>query len=178
MSWLNENKRTWRLFALGLLVVALAGPWGFERLHVPAEYACQPPSVRLEGDFCGYPLSGFWNLGAITGEFTYRLAGRLTGEVAGADLLPVGGIMLGAMIIILPILSTCLLILAGERRSMQIFNLAAWGLAFVISVTIGVSAPANAYRALWGLCLYGGLAAIMLVMEGLMMRKSESEKVA
>jgi hypothetical protein len=60
MSWLNQNARLWRIIILVLLVLTFIGPWGYDRINVPAQYECSPPNFRLEGDFCGMPLPGVW----------------------------------------------------------------------------------------------------------------------
>jgi hypothetical protein len=58
MVWTNEYKKVWRVAVLVLLLVAIMGPWTFDRIHVPSEYSCSSPYIRLEGDFCGIPLRG------------------------------------------------------------------------------------------------------------------------
>lgn len=40
-----------RVVILLSLLVAIMGPWTFDRIHVPAQYTCSTPFVRLEGDF-------------------------------------------------------------------------------------------------------------------------------
>jgi hypothetical protein len=53
-----------RTLFLAMIVLSINGPWGYERLHVPAEYPCDPPNFRLDDDYCGSPLTGadlfFW----------------------------------------------------------------------------------------------------------------------
>lgn len=49
----------WRTAALTLLLIAMAGPWVYDLIHVPAQYSCDGPNVRLQGDFCGLPFPGF-----------------------------------------------------------------------------------------------------------------------
>ncbi|MDX1377438.1 MAG: hypothetical protein R3307_01215 [Anaerolineales bacterium] len=68
-SWLDEHKGALRFMILIMFVVSMFGPWMLERLHVPAKYACTPPSIRLEGDFCGSPMSGFLSLVWFAGGF-------------------------------------------------------------------------------------------------------------
>ncbi len=60
--WFIRYKHALRLAILALLIISLLGPWMFDLINVPAEYPCDEPFVRLEGDFCGYPLSGFFAL--------------------------------------------------------------------------------------------------------------------
>lgn len=53
-----EYKQVWRIIFMVFVLVSLAGPWGFDLINVPREFACSPPFVRLEGDFCGEPNRG------------------------------------------------------------------------------------------------------------------------
>ena len=45
MSTLIENKRTWRAVALILLLIAMIGPWFYERVYVPLPKLCTTPNV-------------------------------------------------------------------------------------------------------------------------------------
>ena len=47
MDWMVEHQRSWRLFELGLLILAIFGPWAFDRIVVPADYPCDT-AIRLE----------------------------------------------------------------------------------------------------------------------------------
>ena len=53
-----EYKQVWRIIFMMFVLVSMAGPWGFDLISVPREFACSPPFVRLEGDFCGEPNRG------------------------------------------------------------------------------------------------------------------------
>jgi len=53
-----ERKQTLRVVSLAFLYLAMFGPWAYDRINVPAEFSCNFPIVRLEGDYCGVPLSG------------------------------------------------------------------------------------------------------------------------
>jgi len=54
-----KHESRWRKLILVLFIICMLGPWAFELLNVPAQYPCEKPSVRLTGDFCGYPFLGF-----------------------------------------------------------------------------------------------------------------------
>ena len=69
---LRERRRLLRVILLGLLIAALAGPWFFERLYVPAAYPCD---TRLEGDYCGSPIAGLWMVGGVFGAVVYQVRG-------------------------------------------------------------------------------------------------------
>jgi hypothetical protein len=59
MSWLIVHKQYTRITFMALLLVALSGTWAYDLIHVPAQYDCSLPNVRLRGDFCGIPFSVF-----------------------------------------------------------------------------------------------------------------------
>ena len=65
----NTQKHKLRMVVLVGMIVAFLGPWAFDRINVPAQYECTPPNIRLYGDFCGIPFSGFqfflWTGGAF-----------------------------------------------------------------------------------------------------------------
>jgi hypothetical protein len=172
LPWLNERKRIWRVIALAGLLLAILGPWAFDRILVPAEYPCTRPHIRLEGDFCGLPLSGLWNLGAIALNLIYTIVKLITGGTGVADWLLMLGYLLGAFLLVLPVYTTLLLIRAGERRSRQVFNAAAWGLALGVSL-LYVSVYPYMHPALWGIWLYIGMAASALIVEALILRAGE-----
>ena len=54
MIWMNEHKRALRVALLILLLVAIAGPWAYDQVNVPAEYPCTDPFVRLEVIFADH----------------------------------------------------------------------------------------------------------------------------
>ena len=58
MSFVLAKESFLRKFILGAFVIAMLGPWSFDLVGVPAQFPCGFPSVRLVGDFCGFPVSG------------------------------------------------------------------------------------------------------------------------
>jgi len=176
MSWINKHKRVWRVAILVLLLVALMGPWGFDLIDVPSEYPCSAPFIRLEGDFCGMPLSGVWLYRWMVNGLVTASEGLLRGAVSLVDW--VRGFLYGLLwsLFLLPFISTLLLILRGDRRHRQVFNVAAWGLATGIGLLligmssyrlllIGMSIYPKLFWVLWGIWLYIGLAASALILE-------------
>jgi len=169
MSWINEHKRVWRVAILVLLLVAIMGPWTFERINVPSEYPCSAPNIRLEGDFCGTPMSGIWIFFWIIGGFINAGVGLVTGATVFADR---GGEFLRAflfimvlLLFVLPFFSTLLLIVRGDRRRRQMFNVATWDLAAGAGLLLGRSSFSRLHWALWGIWLYIGLAVSALILE-------------
>jgi hypothetical protein len=165
MLWLSEHKRVWRLAVLGLLVVAILGPWTLDPIWVPAERQCHAPFIRMEGDFCGMPLSGAWLLWALVSEFISLVISLVTGAPVLTNWGRAFLFLLFALLSVLPFFSTLLLILAGDRLRRQVFNVAAWSLAAGIGLLMGMSSYPRLYWALWGIWLYIGLAAGALILE-------------
>lgn len=154
----------WRVILLALLSLALIGPWAFDLINVPAEYTCHAPNVRLYGDFCGVPLSGMQLLSWMASGFVTAGMGLVTGSVAFSDWLRQLVFSLLGMLVLLPILSTLLIVLRGARRRLQVFNLTAWVVALGVCLLVGISGYPKFFWALWGVWLYIGLAAVGVVL--------------
>ena len=170
MVWTSKDSKFWRVAVLVLLVVAMLGPWGFDRIYVPSKYACSSPFVRLEGDFCGVPMRGTTVLYLLAGGFIGISVELVTGATALSDRT--GEFLFCALLpplLVLPLISTFLLILRRDRRRRQVFSIVAWGLAagagLLAGVLIGLSYGLKYTRFLWGIWLYIGLAPIALVLE-------------
>jgi hypothetical protein len=84
------------------------------------------------------------------------------GFVEWADVFRVSLLL---FLLVLPFFSTLLLILRGDRRRRQIFNIVAWGLAAGIALLMGMSSYPRLFWVLWGSWLYIGLAASALILE-------------
>lgn len=164
MSWINEHRRVWGIVILALLLLASMGPWGFDRIHVPAQYPCSAPFIRLEGDFCGLPLSGMWMLSILPGEFISLAVGTVAGRIAFTDL---GRTFLGIVLVLfalLPVISALLWIFPGHHQHQSKFHLAAWGLAAVFIVRLLPLTLEFRPGQLWGLWLYTGLVSSVLIL--------------
>ena len=161
MSTLIENKRTWRTAALILLAIAILGPWAYDLINVPAQYSCDGPNVRLEGDFCGLPISLLMGLGGFLGS----LLGSLSGDMAvGQDPLTLA-MPLILLVFILPMFTNLYLLLHNEQARWQVFNVTAWGLAAIAaSVYLGLS-DLRPYAPPWGALLYVVAALGVLALE-------------
>ena len=146
-------------------MVAILSPWTLDPIWVPAERECQPPFIRMEGDFCGMPSSGAWLLWALFSEVVSLVINLVTGAPVtnwGRAFL----FLLFALLFVLPLFNTLLLILAREHHR-QVFNVVLWGLAAGSGLwLIGRSShPRFYWWASWGLWLYTGLAACILILE-------------
>jgi hypothetical protein len=161
MSTLFENKRAWRIVALILLVIAMLGPWAYDLINVPAQYSCDGPYVRLEGDFCGLPISLLMGLGALFGS----LLGILSGDIAiGQDPFTLT-LPLMLLVFIIPMFTNLYLLRHNEQARWQVFNVTAWGLAAIAAgVYLGLSGL-RPHAPPWGVLLYFVVAFGVLALE-------------
>ena len=176
MSWIYKHKRVWRVAILVLLLVAIMGPWTFDRINVPSEYPCSTPNIRLEGDFCGTPMSGIWIFSWMVGGFINASVGFVTGAMGFTEWTRAFLFSLRLFLLLLPFFSTLLLILGGGHRRRQMFQAGAWGLASGIGLLIGISRYPKLFWALWGVWLYIGLAASALILEVLALAAGRSPR--
>ncbi len=165
MNWINKYLRGLRFVFLGLLLVAIIGPWGYDRINVPAQYPCQAPNIRLEGDFCGLPLSGLWVFSALITSLADFISEVFTGTASNIDFRELIFMIVYLLAFILPIVSTFLILRPEDRRRRQAFHMLAWGLAAGVGLYLGISYFPSYYWRLWGLWLFIAAAAGALVFE-------------
>jgi hypothetical protein len=167
--WMNEHKRVWRGGVLVLLLAAIRGPWTFDVIYVPSKYVCSAPFIRLEGNFCGIPLSGIKLLSTMAGGLT-NIAGEL---VAGTTMFSdrFGELLfcLLGLVLILPVFSTLFLILREDSRGWFVFHIAALSLAFGTSLLFATFNYPKLFWELWGMWLYVGVTASALILEVVML---------
>jgi hypothetical protein len=171
MPWISKHKKVWRVAILVVGLAALVGPWGFDETNVPAEYTCSPPSVRLEGDFCGHPLEGFRILGWFVIGIIFSSVELVTGAIVFSDWVRQLLYSMYLLLLVLPLFSTLLLLLRGDHRRLQIFSIAAWGLAAGMGLVIGLLNYPRLFWVLWGPWLYIGLGVSALTLEVLSLRR-------
>ncbi len=156
MSWLAMHKNGWRVAILVGVLVAIMGPWTFEVIWVPSEppfSPCSAPYVRLDEDFCGTLMSGKWLLGWMVSGFVSGTSGLVTGAKDFSEWVREILVGLFPSLLVLPFFSTLLLILRGDRRRRQVFNIVTWGLAGGIGLLIGLFNYPELFWVLWGLWL-------------------------
>lgn len=188
IPWINNC----RVAILLALLVAIMGPWTFDRIHVPAEYSCSAPFIRLEGDFCGVPMSGIrifsWMIVGVIGMVAVLVTGETGFADRGGEFLRGFLFIMVLLLLVLPFFSTLLLIVRKDHRHLvlygpstgrrQVFNAAAWGVAAGIGLLIGISSHPKLFWSLWGIWLYVGLAVGVLILEVLTLaaeRRSSQE---
>ena len=167
MALIADHARAWRIALLILMVVAFLGPWVYDQINVPAQYTCDPPFVRLEGDFCGVPLNGTWVILALGTQpistITDLVMGRLILAESGRQLL----VSLAGFLSLLPVVSTLLMIFWGNRPRLQIFHIVVLCLAGGLMLwAISAMLELRTIR-LWGPWLYIGVILSELILEGL-----------
>jgi hypothetical protein len=165
MTWLHENKQFWRINFLILLALAFTGPWWFDRIYVPAPYICSAPNIRLDESFCGLPLSITWFYSTIIGELGYLATGMDTNALRFDDAARQVLFTAWITLLLLPLLTTILVLLRGDHRSSYLFHKVGLGLAGSLAMLIGIFDFSRAKWALWGLWLYIGLTLSMLLFE-------------
>ena len=116
-----KNSALWRALFLALFLISVLGLWAFDLFNVPAQYPYTPPNVRLNGDFCGSPVSGWGAFRLAAGGLFSKLS-RLINEKMP---VPISGFMmaLSRSFIVLPFVSITLLIWKPNSRRLRILNL-------------------------------------------------------
>jgi hypothetical protein len=169
MLWLKNHPFTWRLAALALLLAALLGPWGYDRINVPAQYDCSP-YIRLAGDFCGLRISGVNAISAVVGAVFSIVVALISGAVETP--VSIGSLFSGLLYLVpvflieLPILSTLLLMLCGDRLALKILQVTAWILALGIALFLGYHSYPTQIQHYWGVWLYIAAGTSACVLEG------------
>ncbi len=169
MLWFKQNARRWRMLILVLLAITFIGPWGYDRINVPAQYPCSLPNIRLEGDFCGLPLPGFWAVGVGFGAFFNTLA-TLFGNTSEASFVLLMRALFSISILLtpLPIFSSLFLLALGNHSWPQGHHIKIWGLAATggLGFFLWVSLLQGLIPLqLWGIWAYVVLALVALLLE-------------
>lgn len=151
MSQVNKLKTVGRAVFLVFLLLTMMGPW-FADSHPATEETCPPPLVWLGGGYCACRIS-----------FT----AFVEDVISDRSLL-----WLLCLPPALPVLSTLLLLLIGERRWLWVCHLSAWGIAGIYAFLWfgGVWYAHRGVLILWGAGLGGVVAVAMLVGEMLIAR--------
>lgn len=163
MTWIRQNKRVWRAVLPTLMVVSFFGPWAIsDRIDVPAQYECNWPYIRLEGDFCGWVQPGVRVFLLLAGA-VFSAGGRLlAGEARAARELLVAVILLLPFV---PVAVTLFAFLRGMERRPWWWPVT-WllGAAVALYFLAGFGPQGVSYA--WGAWLFALLALVMVVGEG------------
>ena len=173
MNWIREHKRIIRIVYLAVLIIAVAGPWAFDRVSVPLPLTCPPPNIRLDDTFCGLPLSLAWFVFSILGGIAYIVREADWGSLRFAALLQELRFYLFMFLLIFPVISTAVLVLRGGGRRWQTVHIAGLVLAAGsagLLAWLGSSTSGWILRLLWGLWLYILLTASLFALEVFVLR--------
>ena len=151
MTRVSKLKTVGRAVSLVFLLATTMGPW-FADSHPATEETCSPPLVWLGGGYCACLIT---------------LKGYAEAAILGHDVM-----WLLCLPPALPILSTLLLIVIGERRWLRVCHLSAWGLVAIYAFLWfgGVWYAHRGVLILWGAGLGGVVAVAILVGEMLIAR--------
>lgn len=182
MKWIKEDSNFWRIVFLGLSVVGLSGPWGYDIIYLPPGFSCSEPWVRLEGDFCGLAVSPISFFGE---QVVQPLIILMSGPGPGAGGTVIGDVLqfllfstlhlltmilliLTMLPVLIPLLSTVILVVRGYNRNWRLFHKVALGVAGAVGIFTVIGSFLSVWRsglAIWGVWLYTGLVAVMLYIE-------------
>ncbi len=170
-----QNYRTVGRFVLLLLLgLAFVGPWFFDLIMVPAEYECNLPFVRLEGDFCGSPMSYLDFAFSIFVSDISTIRSGFFSTLTLVDLYREYSFRFLFFLAALPFFSNLLRLWKPGHRSLRIFNWVCWGLAVLIALG-PMFFSEMLHPALWGIWLYRGAVILALVCEGILFNGQHSD---
>jgi hypothetical protein len=148
------SKKLWRWLILLVVLGSFFGPWVIDSINVPAEYECQPPGVRMDGDSCGYPISGAWVMQAFAIELPRSLMEQIQTTVEWDE---VGRLFLGLLfllILLLPLPAAVAVAVVTPARSLLVAHLVISLLGVAAGLLPGLSYPLHVLPAVWGVWLY------------------------
>ena len=163
-----ERINSWRVISLALLILALIGPWTYDVIYVPAEYACQPPNIRLEGDFCGLPMSGMQVIFFLLEAFISISIGFVNGTAVIADRVREYLFTIFFLLPVPPFISTLVMFWKKDSRRLQAIHVIIWGLAAIMGLVWSLFVLADPHPQkwrLWGVWFYLILTISMLTLE-------------
>lgn len=172
MLWFKEHKSIWRVVFLGMLALAITGPWFFDRVHVPQPHTCSLPNVRLDDNFCGVPISITWLIRVMPAQFVYLVDGLINGtprphNYARAEWL----MLLHSTLLVLPFLSTLALLIWHKLNWLSLLQRISLGLAAGAGLLVGILGFSASSWRLWGVWLYICLTISMLIFDVLVSKR-------
>jgi len=171
-----EKEGFLRKLILAAFVLAMLGPWSFDLVNIPAQFPCEGLPVRLAGDFCGFPVSGFGGI-IMVSTCLFRLPGVLaTGNIA--MLFPELTAVFIMLFVFLPVFSFLPLLRKKGSHRLQIMNLILWvlgGFAALAMLAMQAMRPqvAPVIYLVWGIWLYILAAMGAVTLEVIVLRKKE-----
>jgi hypothetical protein len=168
-----EYKHILRIASLVLLYLAMFGPWAYDKINVPAKYSCNFPNIRLEGDFCGVPLSGIRILFMAFESFGSMITQYLAGTAVFLDRARELLFVISFILLPLPFFSTMYLLFNRNTRGLQVIHFGMWALGSTLGLywaMVLLSFPYSKQWSSWGLWSYLMAAIGMLIFESLVLK--------
>jgi len=169
IEWIIQHKGGLRGAALILLLVAMVGPWSYSSDGAPPAEWCHEPNILLENERCVRLESGVEILTFLISTSLSLIVQLVTEVLTGRIREYFFMLLLDVILFLLvqPFFSTLLLSYGEDHPRRRMYNFTAW----VLSVVIAGLMIAVSYRSsglgleLWGVLLYFGVGAGMLVVE-------------
>ena len=179
MSFILEKEGLLRRIIPGGFLLAMLGPWSFDLVGVPAQFACNGLSVRLAGDFCGFPVSVFGG-GIMVSINLFRALVRGT---PASSLRPELTALVIVLCIFLPFFSSFALIRKKNSRRTLVINiilLVLGGIAALVMLAMQLNRPqvAPVIYLVWGAWLYILVAMSAIVLEVMVLRVNAKPDLA
>ena len=169
-SWIQQRQNIWRASILLLLLVAILGPWTYSADGMPPAEWCRAPNILLENDRCVKLVSGASIL-AFTASVLFSMGPALaTGLIGIGEIFRLLLFILLHSLILLPFITTLLLLRGRDGRRLHPFHLSAWGLAFLAGLLVATTSWSGGPLRLWGIWLYLALCATALALELLLQK--------
>jgi hypothetical protein len=161
--WIDRHGTFIRSVVTGAALLSLLGPWAFELINVPAEFACSEPFLRLGGDFCGIPVPGSQVLLTVVGVAVGLPRRLLVGGASSLEAFRSLWVFCASVLVLLPVLLALVSLLSARREAPKKLMAPLWALAVSITILYGLATPGGPLLQ-WGTFLYAiiGLVAIGL----------------
>lgn len=169
MRWLSKNMLYLRLAALGLLILAILGPWYATSDGVPPPEWCTEPHQLLEDGRCVRYAPGteiFYLLSSLfVGLFSF-----LVSQPSGRDMLVNLVYFQFTLLLLFPFAGFLILVLSPQApvRRQHLFGAFAWGSGTLSALAITLVEVSLSHPLLWGrllfllACLGMGLVEVVL----------------
>lgn len=175
MSFILEKESLLRKLIMAGFLLAMLGPWSFDLVGVPAQFPCKGLPVRLVGEYCGHPVSGFRGIIMVASSLFRILSAVVNGTID--TLLPELIALIILLFAFLPVISSIQLVRNNSSRWLQVVNLILWVLGalaasamFAMQMTRPQVAPV--VYLVWGVWLYILVAVSAIVLEVVVMKNN------
>jgi len=194
MPFIVQNKIWFRTFILVLFIISMLGVWGFDLIpfSIPISSSCDTYNsrvgksflseehfIRLNDGNCIITIYGFEVIYSITPYLFFgTFIELIKGNFAAIQIPELIG-LIGIILIILPFFSNIFLFRNRYSRRLQIINVIAWGLAFLLALSVFLLGAYSDelikyyykyFYLLWGLWLYILLALAAITFEILVLK--------